>query len=49
MPVYALGGITSENAAAARTVGARGVAVMGEIMRAVDPAATVARLLEVVG
>ncbi|KQY56382.1 MULTISPECIES: thiamine phosphate synthase [unclassified Nocardioides] len=49
VPVYALGGITSDNAAGARDAGAHGVAVMGEIMRAGDPAATVARLLEVVG
>ena len=44
-PVVALGGITPENAALCRAAGAQGIAVMGEIMRAADPQATVARLI----
>lgn len=46
LPTYALGGVTPANATAARTGGAHGVAVMGEVMRAHDPAAVVADLLE---
>ena len=45
IPVYALGGIDSRNAAGARAAGAHGVAVMGAVMRAADPAAVVADLL----
>jgi thiamine-phosphate pyrophosphorylase len=45
IPVYALCGITSDNAAAAIAAGAHGVAVMGEVMRAEDPAAVVRALL----
>jgi thiamine-phosphate pyrophosphorylase len=45
VPVYALGGVTAGNAAACREAGAAGVAVMGEVMRADDPAATVAGIL----
>ena len=44
-PVVALGGITAENAAACIAAGARGVAVMGEIMRSADPRATVEAIL----
>ncbi|MGZ6804719.1 MAG: thiamine phosphate synthase [Nocardioidaceae bacterium] len=47
--VYALGGIGAHNAAAARAAGAYGVAVMGAVMRAADPAAVVRDLLEAVG
>jgi thiamine-phosphate diphosphorylase len=48
MPVFALGGVAPARAAACLDAGAHGVAVMGEIMRADDPAATVAALLEAV-
>src|SRR6516165_271627 len=44
-PVIALGGITAENAASCLGAGARGVAVMGEIMRSADPRATVEAIL----
>lgn len=44
--MLALGGITVANAAAARNAGAHGVAVMGAVMRAPDPAAVVAALLQ---
>jgi thiamine-phosphate pyrophosphorylase len=44
--VFALGGVTcAEHAAACRAAGAAGVAVMGAVMRAADPAAAVAELL----
>lgn len=49
LPVLALGGIGVHNAAAALAAGAHGVAVMGGVMRAPDPAAVVAGLLAVVG
>jgi thiamine-phosphate pyrophosphorylase len=49
IPVFALGGIDPGNAAEARAAGAYGVAVMGAVMRADDPAATVRALLEAVG
>jgi thiamine-phosphate pyrophosphorylase len=39
LPVLALGGIAPDNAAAVRASGAGGLAVMGLIMRAKDPAA----------
>jgi thiamine-phosphate pyrophosphorylase len=48
VPVYALGGITPDNAAAAIGAGADGLAVMGAVMRAADPGAVVRALLDVV-
>jgi thiamine-phosphate pyrophosphorylase len=44
-PVVALGGIDEGNIAFCLAAGARGIAVMGEIMRAADPAAATSRLL----
>ena len=44
-PVVALGGITPANAGLCLSAGARGIAVMGEIMRAADPRATVEAIL----
>ncbi|MGH3647677.1 MAG: thiamine phosphate synthase [Micromonosporaceae bacterium] len=46
VPVYALGGVGRASAAACRDAGAAGVAVMGEVMRAPDPAGAVAAVLE---
>jgi thiamine-phosphate pyrophosphorylase len=45
IPIYALGGVTPDRTRACLDAGAHGVAVMGEIMRAHDPAATVADLV----
>jgi thiamine-phosphate pyrophosphorylase len=45
MPVYALGGVTVENARSFVDAGAYGVAVMGAVLRAHDPQAVVAELL----
>ncbi|MEQ4549342.1 thiamine phosphate synthase [Nocardioides kribbensis] len=45
VPVLALGGIGRDDVAAALDAGAHGVAVMGAVMRARDPAAEVAALL----
>ncbi|MBC7276786.1 thiamine phosphate synthase [Nocardioides sp.] len=47
LPTYALGGITPDNAAEAVAAGAHGVAVMGAVMRAEDPAGVVHDLLAV--
>ncbi|HXH77638.1 thiamine phosphate synthase [Nocardioides sp.] len=46
IPVLALSGIDPHNAADAVAAGAHGVAVMGAVMRAAEPAAVVADLLE---
>jgi thiamine-phosphate pyrophosphorylase len=45
LPVLALAGVGPGRAAACMAAGARGVAVMGEVMRAPDPAAAVRDLL----
>ncbi|WP_036555900.1 thiamine phosphate synthase [Nocardioides insulae] len=45
VPAYALGGITPENIGEALAEGAHGVAVMGAVMRAADPARVIAELL----
>ncbi|WP_205574587.1 thiamine phosphate synthase [Indioceanicola profundi] len=45
VPVLALGGVDAGNAAACRRAGAAGLAVMGGIMRAGDPAAAMRELL----
>jgi len=46
IPVLALAGVTSATAAACLAAGADGVAVMGEVMRADDPARIVRDLVE---
>ena len=48
-PVVALAGITPDNAHACMEAGAAGIAVMGEIMRALDPEATVRSLIKAIG
>jgi len=45
LPVYAIGGVTSENVAAVKKTGARGVAVISAIMSAAEPAAASKELL----
>lgn len=49
LPTLALGGVDPTNAAACLDAGAVGVAVMGAVMRAPDPAAVVSVLLDAVG
>jgi thiamine-phosphate pyrophosphorylase len=49
LPVYALGGVDEANVAACTAAGAAGVAVMGAVMTAPDPAGTVSRLLDALG
>lgn len=44
-PVFALGGVEPSSVADLRAAGAQGVAVMGAVMRAADPAVVVSRLL----
>lgn len=46
VPVLALAGIDDTNAGSMRTAGAAGIAVMGTVMRAKDPAVTVAALID---
>lgn len=48
VPVFALGGVDAENAAAMRAAGAHGVAVMGAVMRADDPAGAFSQVMEAV-
>ena len=45
LPVYALGGVDPTNARACLAAGAAGIAVMGFVMRADDPAVAVKELL----
>jgi thiamine-phosphate pyrophosphorylase len=45
LPIYALGGIDADAAAACRGAGAAGVAVMGAVMTAADPEAATRELL----
>ena len=46
-PIVALGGVGEDNVNACLRAGARGIAVMGEVMRAADTETTVRRLLAV--
>jgi thiamine-phosphate pyrophosphorylase len=49
LPTWALGGVDAGNAAECLANGATGVAVMGAIMRAADPAAATAAILDAIG
>jgi thiamine-phosphate pyrophosphorylase len=49
LPTWALGGVDAGNAAQCLASGATGVAVMGAIMRADDPAAATAAILDAIG
>jgi thiamine-phosphate diphosphorylase len=49
LPTWALGGVDATNAAECLVNGATGVAVMGAIMRAADPAAVTAAILDAIG
>ena len=44
-PVLALGGVAAKNAALCRAAGAAGIAIMGEVMRALDPQGAVETLI----
>jgi len=48
-PVYALGGVSADNAAACIEAGAYGVALIGAILGAPDPARAVAEILKMLG
>jgi thiamine-phosphate diphosphorylase len=48
VPVFALGGVAPDSAASCIGAGAHGIAVMGGVMRAHDPATTVAALLDAI-
>lgn len=49
LPVWALGGVDLDHASSCLAAGAAGVAVMGAVMRAEDPAAVVGALCRAVG
>jgi thiamine monophosphate synthase len=49
LPVFALGGVTPDNTAIWRRCGAYGIAVMGGIMAAADPAEATTEYLEALG
>jgi thiamine-phosphate pyrophosphorylase len=49
MPVFALGGVTVDNARSFVEAGASGVAVMGAVLRAADPYLVVRQLLAALG
>lgn len=48
LPILALAGIDADNAGLCRAAGASGIAVMGGVMRAADPEAVVAALIQAV-